>query len=86
MLVSQLRPGATLETVKIYADRLKMSPEEFEDRLQDNGWIKDQVFAHVPVEEVQAILDGAVPDCVELISSYLVVGKHQITSATDASR
>lgn len=71
MLVDQLQPGAAIKTIEIYAGRLNMSPAEFAANLQDPEWMEAQVFGKIPVEQVQTILQTAVPRSVELISSYL---------------
>lgn len=71
MLVNQLHPGAITKTIEIYAGRLKMTPTEFAANLHDQSWMQAQVFNKIPVDEVQHILQTAVPRSVELISSYL---------------
>ena len=71
MLVAQLQPGAISQTVQIYADRLQMSPDEFEERLQDPEWVEAQVFTNIPVTEVQAKLKAAVPHSIDIIKDYL---------------
>jgi len=71
MLVDQMQPGATLQTAEIYARRLRMSPDEFARKLEDQEWIRDRVFRNVPVTEVQARLEAALPECVDLIAGYL---------------
>ncbi len=73
LLVAQLRPGATLRTVDIYAQRLKMSPEAFAGKLHDRSWLQAQVFDHVPVAEIQHKLREAVPRSVDLITNYLEI-------------
>jgi hypothetical protein len=69
-LVTQLVPGATLHTVRIYADRLSMSPEEFSANLRRPQWMKEQVFRKVPLEAVLTMLTSAVDDTIELIVHY----------------
>lgn len=73
LLVAQLRPGASLQTVEIYARRLKMSPEEFAGKLQDRSWLQAQVFDHVPAAEIQRKLENAVPHSIDLITDYLEI-------------
>lgn len=70
MLVDQLQPGAMLRTIEIYAERLKMSPEEFAANLENPVWMADHVFAKVPVEKVQAMLLEAVDESIDIITSY----------------
>jgi hypothetical protein len=71
LLVSQLQPGATPQTVEIYAGRLRMSPEQFLSRLEDPDWIQENLFWNVPVAEVQAKLEAAIPQCIEIVADYL---------------
>jgi hypothetical protein len=71
MLVAQLQPGAPVKTVEIYAGRLGISPEQFVANLQDPAWMQAQVFDKIPVDQVQQILQTAVPKSIELINDYL---------------
>jgi len=71
MLVSQLQPGAAIQTVEIYAERLQMSPAEFAANLRDPKWMEANVFSKVPVAEIQARVAAAVPGSIALISEYL---------------
>lgn len=71
MLVAQLQPGAPVQTVEIYAERLRMSPDEFAANLRDPDWMEVNVFSKVPVAEIQAKLAAAVPRSIVLISDYL---------------
>lgn len=71
VLVDQLRPGAALQTIEIYAERLRMSPREFADRLQDPAWIEEKVLGNVPVADVRAMFKAAIPSCILLITEYL---------------
>lgn len=71
MLVAQLQPGATPQTVKIYAERLQMSPKGFLNRLQDPEWIEENLLRNVPVDEVQANLQATVPRCIKIVADYL---------------
>lgn len=71
MLVAQLQPDAPVKTVEIYAGRLKITPEEFAANLQNSDWMQQQVFDKIPVNEVQQILQTAVPKSIDLINEYL---------------
>lgn len=72
MLTTQLHPGATIQTVEIYAERLKITPAQFSAHLHDPVWMYQQLFVHVPLEQVQQVLETAVPRSITLINSYLV--------------
>jgi hypothetical protein len=71
MLVAQLRPGAILRTIEIYAGRLSMSPEEFAANLEDPSWMEGHVFSKAPLEKVKGMLFSAVDDSVDIITNYL---------------
>lgn len=71
MLVRQLRPGATRETVAIYAERMNMRPEAFATHLADPEWMHKQVFRKVPLGAVEAVLDEALVESVGLVTDYL---------------
>lgn len=70
LLVGQLQPGASVHTIDIYAGRLGLSPAEFSAALHDPAWMEEHVFGKLPVMEIQAILQTAVPQSVQLITDY----------------
>lgn len=70
-LVSQLRPAGRSQTTAIYAGRLRMTTEEFAAKLEDGAWLKQNLFAQIPVTAVQEIFAAAVPASIQLINSYL---------------
>lgn len=71
MLVDQLQPGAPVRTVEIYAGRLGMSAAEFGAALHDPAWMETHVFGKLPLPEIEAIVQTAVPLSVQLITDYL---------------
>lgn len=71
VLVAQLQPGAPVQTVSIYAERLGISPEAFAANLRDRQWMAANVFAKVPVDKIQARLVAAVPESIDLLREYL---------------
>jgi hypothetical protein len=72
MLVAQMQPGAAVQTVEIYAKRLGMTAADFAANLRDPAWLEAQVFSNIPLPRVQAVLDGAVGQSIELIEKYLM--------------
>ncbi len=72
ILVDQLRPGAPLRTIEIYAGRLYMSPEEFAANLNEPAWMDEHLFQRVPVLKVKETLALTVPESVKLINDYLI--------------
>jgi hypothetical protein len=71
MLADQLAPGAPVQTVEIYAGRLGLSSAEFATALHDPDWMAEHLFGKLPVAEIQAILQTAVPQSIQLIHHYL---------------
>ena len=72
-LTSQLSPGASVQTIEIYAQRMKMVPAEFAANLQDPDWMAQIVFDKVPLAAVQEILDACRQRALSLITQYLAV-------------
>jgi hypothetical protein len=70
-LVAQLQPDGDLETIAIYAQRLRMSPAEFAASLQDAAWMADHVFNVVPIADVQARLDAALTAGLDMMVHYM---------------
>jgi hypothetical protein len=71
MLVAQLQPNEPIKTVEIYAERLGIAAPEFEANMQNSHWMQTHLFDQIPVGKVQAILQAAVPQSLDLISNYL---------------
>lgn len=70
MLTPQLEPGQTLQTVEIYAKRLRMSAEEFAANLAKPGWMEKSVFHRVPLDTVNAHFDIGWRRSVDFLNYY----------------
>jgi len=70
-LVDQLRPGHRVQTAAIYARRLSIATRDFEAKVTSKEWLKEHLFARVPVEQVQKRLDAAISRGAVLTNSYL---------------
>jgi hypothetical protein len=71
LLVDQMRPGATIQTITIYAERMRLSPTAFAANLADMRWMQQQVFSKAPLDEIQAVMTRGVELSVDLIGDYL---------------
>ena len=71
LLTEQLKPDADVQTIIIYAGRMKISPETFKKNLADPHWMQENVFEVVPLEVVRKLLDDTVVQSIERIESYL---------------
>ncbi len=72
-LVEQLKPGAMLQTVEVYARRMGMSSIEFEANLHKSDWMERHLFSKVPMSEVKTIFVSAVDDSIDLIGRYFAL-------------
>ena len=70
-LVEQLRPGALLMTVEVYAKRLGISPDEFAANLDKQSWMDEHLFNKVPVDKVLGIMHSAIDESIAIINGYL---------------
>lgn len=71
LLVEQLQPGATIQTIAIYAERMRLKPAAFAANLADPEWMHEQVFSKAPIRDVQAVITRGMEQSVTLISDYL---------------
>jgi len=71
LLVGQLRPGGTPETVAIYAGRMNMSAADFAARLDDVAWMNLHVFDKVPLAAVQEAMQAGIDRSVDFVNEYL---------------
>ncbi len=69
-IVSQLEPNGVSQTIRVYAERMLLSPEEFAANLRDPDWMQTHVFNFVPVAEIQALLDGAITTSLDVMVQY----------------
>lgn len=71
LLTPQLQPGANLETIAIYAGRLRMLPADFANHLTDPGWMMAEVFNKISLDYVQTVLADSVDQTVTFLNQYL---------------
>lgn len=73
LLVAQLEPAGELSTINVYADRLGITPAAFATNLNSPNWMDAHVFQFIPIEEIQAKMETAVADSIDLICKYLMM-------------
>lgn len=73
-IVAQLEPNGVSQTIRVYANRMLLSPEEFAANLRDPDWMQSHVFNFVPVVEIQALLEGAIYTSLDVMADYLRFG------------
>ncbi len=72
-LAEQLRPGAKIETVEVFAQRQKLSTESFYALLKDEKRLDAEVFAHMAREELIEYRGRLIDSNLALLASYLHV-------------
>lgn len=70
LLTPQLQPGANLETIDIYAKRLRMSSHDFANHLADPAWMMAEVFNKVSLDHVQTVLADGAEQTVQFLNQY----------------
>ncbi|MCB0005899.1 MAG: zinc dependent phospholipase C family protein [Anaerolineales bacterium] len=76
MLAAQLEPGAAIQTVIIYAERMKIAPETFQEHLADPHWMQENVFRIVPLTLLRQLLDDVVIQSIRYVENYLLEKNH----------
>jgi hypothetical protein len=71
-IVPQLTPNAPIRTVEVYAGRMKFDPDIYRANLNDPAWLDTNLFQKVPVAQVQARIQQAVSQTIDLIHDYFV--------------
>jgi len=71
VVASQLAPGADIQTVAVYARRLKLSPAAYAANLADPEWMASIIFDRVPLATVSQILDDSLARSLVVMERYL---------------
>ena len=72
MLAAQLEPGAAIQTIIIYAERMKVPSETFQAHLADPIWMQDNVFRIVPLPLLRQLIDDVVMQSIRCVENYLL--------------
>lgn len=83
LLVEQLQPGAAVQTITIYAERMRLQPTAFAANLSDAKWMHEQVFSKAPLDEVQAVITRGMVQSVDLINAYFDDGTSDVLKTSD---
>jgi hypothetical protein len=73
LLVAQLEPAGELETINVYASRLGIAADELAANLDSPEWMDAHVYRYIPVGAIQAKMETAVTDSIDLICNYLKI-------------
>lgn len=70
LLAGQLRPGAQIQTVEVFAKRQGVSPEEFSAYLRSEERLESELFSHVTRQELVEYRQTLVEDNINLLKAY----------------
>jgi hypothetical protein len=70
-IAAQLKPGAPIHTVKVFAARLNVSPAEFRDMLDSPDEMERRVFAHLAPGCIAHFYSDAFAESIHRIEAYL---------------
>jgi hypothetical protein len=69
-LQQQLSESGSVQTVKIFAGRLRMTPDEFDAKLTDPDWMDRELFSRIPVAKIEHKLRQAIEISLDLVEAY----------------
>ncbi len=71
-LVSQLQPGASVQTVEVFAQRQGISPQAYYDLIQSETRMEEEILSRLPVRLLEFYREQVIDENVGLLKSYLV--------------
>lgn len=71
VVAGQLHPGADIATISVYADRMRLSSKELQAIVSNPEWVNERVFRHVPLVQIQTVLEQTMERSAEMITHFL---------------
>jgi hypothetical protein len=81
LLFPQLQPGATTQTVEVFSSRQGISAPEFQALLGSEERMQNEVFRHLPLEQVQGYRQRVLDQNARLISAYMAFSMCDVVQA-----
>lgn len=78
LLFPQLQPGASTYTVEVFSSRQGISAPEFHALLESEERMQQEVFAHLPLQQVQSYHQRVLDENTRLLSDYLAFTKPDV--------
>jgi hypothetical protein len=69
-LAGQFRPGASIRTVEVFAERGSVPPEKFQEVLDSPDKMEQHIFAHASREKIEKFYRDGYEQMAELIVEY----------------
>lgn len=71
LLAEQLRPGGAVRTVEVFAKRLGLPPQAFEDLLRSEERLENELFSRISPQALERYRLCLVQDSLDLVNRYL---------------
>jgi len=76
-LARQLTPGASIETIDVFAARQGISPTEFQELLDSEERMQQEIFVHLPRGVLSAYCERVIEAGAHLLTSYFGQSRRQ---------
>ncbi len=70
ILSQQFQPGASPRTVEVFAERQKISPDEYYRLILSEEQMQHEIFTHISLAELQSFRDNLIVQNLQLIRYY----------------
>jgi hypothetical protein len=80
LLYPQLKPGADVKTVEVFASRQGISAPEYYELLGSEERMQLEVFDHFPLELVEVYRRHVLKENLQLLSDYVAFSLHPIST------
>jgi hypothetical protein len=81
----QLRSGAAIHTVDVFSSRQGIAPPEYYAVLDSDERMQEEIFSHISITQVQDYHQKILDLNLQLLSDYLALSLHPISSDTQGS-
>jgi hypothetical protein len=81
----QLRKGAAIQSVEVFSSRQGISPPEYYALLESRERMKEEIFSHIALEQLEAYNQAVLRDNLQLMSGYLASSLHPMSVSTEGS-
>lgn len=71
LLAAQLRPGAQIQTVEVFATRQGIAPEHFYNLLASEERLEEEIFSRLPRQNLEEYRLGLISESASLLQAYL---------------
>lgn len=76
LLFPQLQPGAATQTVEVFSARGGISAPEFNALLESEVRMQEEVFSHLPLEQISRYHQQVLHENLRLLTAYLAPSLH----------